>query len=235
MNFIKKLVDGRGDEFAHIQLQKFSRGEFQNRAMIQAKLSKGKYTIGTTPEFANEMVYFLANKLGDSRTNVSGSIITTSDLDDQITFKTKKQFQGVKNYSISSEFSGKEILNLLSQFPKAFFALSFSHGETTLKIKPKMPKSGKPSSKGESIPKADFCKLVTTDKELGKNFIFESDDFSKAMINHKYFIEKIIIPEELKDEKDFAIVREKSLREGKIIRTATIDDKEIVKEILFRV
>jgi hypothetical protein len=55
------------------------------------------------------------------------------------------------------------------------------------------------------------------------------------MINHKYFIEKIIIPEELKDEKDFAIVREKSLREGKIIRTATIDDKEIVKEILFRV
>jgi len=235
MNFIKKLVEGKGDEFAHIQFQKFSRGEFQNKAVIEAKLSKGKYTIGTAPEFANELVYFLASKLGESKTLVSGSIITTSNLDDQIKFNSKKQFQGVKNYSISSEMSGKDILDLLSNFPKAFFALSFSHEETVLKIKPKMPKSGKPSTKGEATPKADFCKIITTDKEVGKSFIFESDTFSRAKINHKYLIEKIIIPEELKSEKDFAVVREKSLRSGKIIRTAIIDDKESVKEIPFEI
>ena len=235
MNFIKKLVDGKGDEMTHLQFQKFSRGEFQNRAIIESRFSKGKYTINTTPEFANEMVYIVAKKLGKEKTQVTGSIITTSDLDGKIDFKSKKQFQGVKNYSISGEMNGEDILNLLSKFPKAFFGLSFSTSDTVLKIKAKMPKSGKPSSKGESVPKPDFCRLVTTDKEIGKSFIFETDDFSKASINHKFIIEKIVIPDELKNEKDFAIVREKSLREGKIIRVATIDEKEIVKEINFKI
>ena len=235
MNFIKKLVDGKGDEMTHLQFQKFSRGEFQNRAIIESRFSKGKYTINTTPVFANEMVYIVAQKLGKEKTQVTGSIITTSDLDGKIDFKSKKQFQGVKNYSISGEMNGEDILNLLSKFPKAFFGLSFSTSDTVLKIKAKMPKSGKPSSKGESVPKPDFCRLVTTDKEIGKSFIFETDDFSKASINHKFIIEKIVIPDELKNEKDFAIVREKSLREGKIIRVATIDEKEIVKEIYFKI
>lgn len=235
MNFIKKLVDGKGDEMAHLQFQKFSRGEFQNRAIIESKLSKGKYTISTTPEFANEMVYIVAKKLGKENAQITGSIITTSDLEGKIDFKSKKQFQGVKNYSISGEMSGEDILDLLSKFPKAFFGISFSAQDTVLKIKAKMPKSGKPSTKGEAAPKPDFCKIVTTDKEIGKSFIFESENFSKAKINHKFIIEKIVIPEELKNEKDFAIVREKSLREGKIIRSATIDDKESRKEINFKI
>ncbi len=235
MNFIKKLVDGRGDEMAHLQFQKFSRGEFQNRAIIESKLSKGKYTINTTPEFANEMVFLVAKKLGKDKTLVTGSIITTSNLEEKIDFKSKKQFQGVKNYSISGEMSGEEILDLLSKFPKAFFGLSFSTSDTVLKIKPKMPKSGKPSSKGEAAPKPDFCKIVTTDSKIGKSFIFETEIFSKAKVNHKFIIEKIVVPEEIKNEKDFAIVREKSLREGKIIRTTIIDDKESVKEINFKV
>lgn len=220
---------------AHLQFQKFSRGEFQNRAIIESKLSKGKYTINTTPEFANEMVFLVAKKLGKDKTLVTGSIITTSNLEEKIDFKSKKQFQGVKNYSISGEMSGEEILDLLSKFPKAFFGLSFSTSDTVLKIKPKMPKSGKPSSKGEAAPKPDFCKIVTTDSKIGKSFIFETEIFSKAKVNHKFIIEKIVVPEEIKNEKDFAIVREKSLREGKIIRTTIIDDKESVKEINFKV
>ena len=220
---------------AHLQFQKFSRGEFQNRAIIESKLSKGKYTINTTPEFANEMVFLVAKKLGKDKALVTGSIITTSNLEEKIDFKSKKQFQGVKNYSISGEMSGEEILDLLSKFPKAFFGLSFSTSDTVLKIKPKMPKSGKPSSKGEAAPKPDFCKIVTTDSKIGKSFIFETEIFSKAKVNHKFIIEKIVVPEEIKNEKDFAIVREKSLREGKIIRTTIIDDKESVKEINFKV
>lgn len=235
MNFIKKLIDGKGDEMAHMQFQKFSRGEFQNRAIIGARLSKGKYTIATTAEFANELVYALAKKIGSEVVPVSGSIISTADLEEKINFKSKKQFQGVKNYSISGEYSGEDILKLLSEFPKAFFALSFSSKDTTLKIKPKAPKSGKPSSKGEAAPKPDFCRIVTTDANIGKSFIFEKDIFSKASVNHKFLIESIEVPEELKNEKDFAIVREKSTRVGKIIRTAIIDEEELVREIPFKV
>ena len=214
MNFIKKIVDGKTDESVHLQFQKFSRGEFRNKAVIQAKFSAGKYTINTSAEFGNELVRDVAEKLGDKKTKVTGGIITTSNLEGELKFKTKKQFQGVKNYAIEDEMTGKEIINLLDKFPKAFFGLSFSTEDTTLKIKAKAPKSGKPSTKGDAVPKADFCKLVTTDKKLGASFIFEQDPFKKAEFNHTFFIENIVIPESLKGEKDFAIVREKSLRAG---------------------
>ena len=233
MNFIKKIVDGKADESVHLQFQKFSRGEFRGKAVIQAKFSAGKYTINTSPEFGNELVRDVAEKLGDKKTKVTGGIITTSNLEGELKFKTKKQFQGVKNYGIDDEMTGKEIVNLLNKFPKAFFGLTFSTDDTVLKIKAKAPKSGKPSTKGEATPKADFCKLVTTDKKLGSTFIFEKDPFKKAELQHTFWIDNIVVPEEFKKEKDFAIVREKSIRVGRIIRYGIIDEKEVSSEIKF--
>ena len=56
MNFIKKVFEKRADENVHLQFQKFSRGEFQNRALIKARRTGKKFTITTSAEFANEMV-----------------------------------------------------------------------------------------------------------------------------------------------------------------------------------
>src|SRR4030042_6136754 len=150
MNFIKKVQEKNFDELVHLQFQKFSKGEFKNRAVIEAKNSGGNYTIKTSAEFANELVKYLAEKLGDSKTMVTGSIIGTNDLKGILDFKKISQFQGVKNYSVEKEMSGKEILELINKFPRNFFALSFSvpEDETSLKIKPKAPKSGKSGSKG---------------------------------------------------------------------------------------
>ncbi|MCK9596900.1 hypothetical protein M0R19_06955 [Candidatus Pacearchaeota archaeon] len=233
MNFIKKIFDKKIDESVHLQFQKFSRGDFTNRAIISAKNSSGKYTINTTSEFAHDFVNILAKKLGGNKTKITGSIISTGDLKGELEFKSIKQFQGVKNYSIEGEMSGNEIIDLMKKFPKNFFALSFSVNDDLVKIKPKAPKSGKPSSKGEEAPKADFCKFITKNKEIVQSFIFEKPDFKTASVIHTFAIDSIVIPNELKNEKDFAIVREKSLRKGKIIRKAIIDDKEIVSEIEF--
>ncbi|GBE20470.1 MAG TPA: hypothetical protein ENG87_05455 [Candidatus Pacearchaeota archaeon] len=233
MNFIKKIVDKSIDENVHFQFQKFSKGEFRNRAVIKAKNSKGKYTITTTAEFANEMVRTIAEKLGDDQAKVTGAIISTNDLKDKLDFKEIKQFQGVKKYLIDKEMTGKEILDLLDEFPKAFFALSFEIGDTKLKIKPKSPKSGKPVSKGGEAPKPNFCRLITNDKEVGGSFVFEKPEFKDAEINHIFIIDEIVIPEEFKEEKDFAKVREAALRKGRIIRTAKIDGQETIKEIEF--
>jgi hypothetical protein len=232
MNFIKKVFDGQKDESTHLQFQKFSKGEFRFRAVIEAKNSKGKYTIKTSAEFANELVRDVAKILGDEKTNITGAIVSTSDLTGKIDFKEKKQFQGVKRYLIDKEMSGNEVIGLLDEFPKTFFALSFEVEDTKLKIKPKAPKSGKPG-KGDEAPKADFCNLKTTNKELGGSFIFEKEDFKVAKINHTFFVENIIVPEELKKEEDFAKIREMSNRAGRIIRNAVIDDEEIKKEFKF--
>ena len=225
MNFIKKIFDNKIDNSVRLQFQKFSRGEFRNRALIEAKKSKSGYKIKTSAEFSNELVKTMAEKLGGRKTNVTGAIISTSDLKNEIKFKEIKQFQGVKKYLIDNEMSGKEILELLEKFPKTFFALSFSVGEDVLKIKAKAPKSGKPGKENEEI-KVDFCSLKTSDAEIGKTFVFEKPDFNNALIKHIFLIEKIEIPEELKNSKDFSMVREKSKRVGKIIRIANIDGKE---------
>ena len=220
----------------HLQFQKFSRGEFKEKAGISARNSKGKYSISTGSEFANEFVRDVAEKLGDEKTRVTGAVISTSDLNGKIDFKTKKQFQGVKNYGIEKEMSGNEILKLLNEFPKAFFALSFNSKDAELKIKPKAQMSGKPKipKEGEKRKKPDFCKLTTTDKKLAGGFVFEKPDFKSADIIHTFVIEEIVVPQNLKNEKDFAAIREKSMRKGKIIREANIDGNMFKREMEFQ-
>ncbi|RLG12357.1 hypothetical protein DRN73_02935 [Candidatus Pacearchaeota archaeon] len=234
MNFIKKIFEKKIDNKVHLQFQKFSKGEFINRALIKAKNSKGKYSISTSSEFANELVRIVAEKLGSAKTEVKGAVISTIDLKGKLDFKEIKQFQGVKRYIIDKEMSGEEIINLLNEFPKNFFALTFEaeKDETKLKIKPKAPKSGKPG-KGKEEPKADFCNLKTKDQTIAESFIFEKPDFKEAEINHTFIITDIIIPEELKNSKDFARIREEAKRKGEIIRKAKIDGKERIEEAEF--
>jgi len=219
MNFIKKVFSNEINEEVHLQFQKFSRGEFRDRAVIKAKKVKDNYTIFTTAEFANEFVRTIAEKLGDEKTNVTGAVISTLGLDNDLDFKSKKQFMGIKQYIIDKHMSGHEITKLIEKLPKAFFALSFSHKGDVLKIKAKAPKSAKPKTKDEA-PKPDFCKLITSDEKIAKDFVFEKPDFKEAIISHDFIIKEMIVP---KDEKDFAVAREKSKRKGIIIRRATID------------
>jgi hypothetical protein len=235
MNFIKKVFDKKVDDSVHMQFQKFSRGEFRSRALVKVKKSGDKYTIVTGAEFANELVKMMAEKLGNGKTKITGGIISTINLKEIPKYSTLlenatvKQFQGVKNYSISVEMNGKEIQEIVNAFPKAFFALSFSVGDSILKIKPKAPKSAKPKNKDEA-PSPDFCKLTTTDKDIAKSFVWEAENFKLAEISHTFMIDSITIPDSLKNEKDFAIVREKSLRKGRILRKTIIDEKEMKSE-----
>lgn len=233
MNFIKKAIDKNVDKFVHIQFQKFSKGEFKNKALIRVKKTKNKFTINTSAEFANDLVKIIAEKLGEEKTKVTGAIVSTSDLKNDLDYKEIKQFQGVKRYLIDKEMSGKDILNLLEKFPKTFFALTFEVSNEKLKIKPKAPKSAKSKNKDEA-PKADFCKFITTDKSIGESFVFEKTDFRNAEVNHTFVIESIEVPEELKKSDDFAKIRRESLRVGKIVRNSVIDGVESVKEYGFR-
>jgi len=226
MNFIKKVWENKIDEDVHLQFQKFSRGEFRDRAVIRAKKSKNNYTIFTTAEFANEFVGIAAEKLGDEKAKVTGAIISTLDLGKEIDFQNKKQFMGIKQYVINKEMSGNEILDLIEKFPKVFFALSFNVGETILKIKPKAPKSAKPKNK-EEPQKPDFCKIVTNDEKVAGSFVFEKLDFKEANISHDFIIEEMVLP---KGETDFAKMRELAKRKGKIVRRAVIDGKTMNSE-----
>lgn len=225
--FIRKIFEEKIDESVHLQFQKFSKGNFKNRAVVKVKNSKGKYNLGTTPEYANELVRAVAEILGTGKTKVTGVVISTSDLSEKFDFKDKKQFQGVKKYIIDKEMSGTEIIALCDGFPESFISLSFKVKETELKIKAKAPKSGKPSSKNEDSPKADFCKLKSEKKEIIEALVFEKLDFKEATIIHEFVIEDIEIPQGVSNPSE---LRKLAKRKGKIIRKAVIDGKEMISE-----
>ena len=235
--FIKKIIEGKSDELVHIQFQKFSRGKFSNRAMIKFKESSGKFTIDTTAEYARELARAMGEKLGDNKTHVTGALISALDLQG-FKYEERKMAMGVRKYMINREMSGKEIVDICDNITKAFIGLSFSVGENELKIKDKSPKSAKGASsskKEDAELKIDFCKLKTTDRNLVDGLVFDSEanGAKKVEIKHDFIIEDIVIPAELKAEKDFAVIREKAKRKGKIIRYLDIDGKKIKKDIDF--
>lgn len=233
MNFIKKIFDGKIDESVHLQFQKFSKGQFKSRALIVAKKTKELYKISAGSEFANEMVEELAKELGNKKVNMTGVIVSTLNLNAEQDFKKMlgnceiKQFMGVKQFKINHNLSGDDILSLIKNFPKAFFALSFKTESSELKIKPKTPKSAKPSTKAKDSIKPDFCKIATKNRSIGEEFVFEKKDYKTAEISHDFVIENIIFPE---GEKDFAKIREMAKRKGRILRNALIDGKRMNSE-----
>jgi hypothetical protein len=234
--FIKKIFEEKekNDSLVHVQFQKFSRGKFDNRALIRVKNTGGVCSISTTSEYSRELVRSLAEKLGDRKTLVIGAIISALDLQGLFQYEEKKMVMGVKKYIINREMSGKELIHICDNVLKAFIGLSFNVGEDELKIKDKSPKSmkGVSSSKSEDDEiKVDFCKLKTSDEKIVKSLLFDSEiengSFKKVEINHDFIITDIIIP---KGETDPAKMRENALRKGKIIRKIKVDDKIISKE-----
>ena len=236
--FIRKIFEDSVDALAHLQFVKYSRGEFKNKAMVTCKAqAKGIFRIGTTAEYSNELVRYFAEKVGDDEIKVSGVIMTTLDLDGQLDYDEKKNALGIKKYVLEREMTGSKIIELLDKFPKCFFGLSFKIGNTELKIKPKSPKSAKPSSKGDSEIKVDFCKLKTDDRELVDELLFDVKDFKEVLVTHTFNIEEIVVSDELKKEAngDYARIKEEAKREGKVLRKLIVDGEEKVVEKEFSV
>jgi len=236
MNFIRKIFENKFDDCVRKQLRRFSKGKFENRALVYiSKKSKGA-SIKTSFEFANELVSEAAKKL-NGKTLVRGAILSTREL--ELPFKTEiKRFQQVKRYFFEEQLNGEEILKLQEKYPETIFMLSFSSSDFSLRIKTDMPTSGKPSKKikgdkgdGEKtgkIAKPGYCFFNISDPELVKDLAFDSDNnFKTFYASHDFFIMDIILP---KNIKNFVEARELAKRKVKIIRKLDIDGRKIVKE-----
>lgn len=231
-SFIKKIFEKKEmDEWVHGQFQKFSKGEFNDKAAFVIKNSKGKFTLNMAPDYGNELVKALAEELGNNKAEIEGALITTIDLSKEYDFKEVKNALGVRKHFIQGKMSGAKIMELQEKFPKAFFALSFKTPTSEVKIKVKAPKT-KPSGKGDAKPKVDFCTLKTTNKKIVESFAFgiDIDKTKKAEITHDFIITDIIKP---KGETDFSRIRELAKRQGKIIRKVTINDEKKTSETEF--
>lgn len=226
---IKKIFSGIFDEEVHSDFLKFGKGEFKDKYLIDGKKQADKWIIKTGPEFANYLVR-LALEKAKGKVKVTGVVVSTLQMDISIS-KDLKQFMGIKQYKVDTETEASVILDLMKKYPRAFFALSFVLPDLELKIKPKAPKSAKPST-SEKEPKAEFCSLKTTDEKIAKELFFDTSFVKEVAIKHIVKIDQIVYP------KDFAKmkpedVREQSKRKGVIVRQITADGKVEVREAKF--
>lgn len=232
MNFIKKIAENKIDEHVHKQFIKFGKGTFESKAVIDISVSK-LIKIKTSPEFTNELVELLAHTIKD-KVKVTGIIFATKDLSSEsnIEFQEIKMAMGVRKHIIDQELTKEQVLELCHKFSMYSLNLSFSTNYGELKVKEKAPKSGKPSTKEDQEPKADYCVFTTSDNKVLEDFAFDiKKPFKKFFAKHIFIIEDIIIPEQYKN--DFALARIHAKRKGKIIRETTVDSVQSKTEFNF--
>lgn len=232
---IKKIFEGKFDDEVHCDFLKFGRGEYKDKYLLEGKRQSKDWAIKAGPEFSNFLIRRGLEKVGGP-TNVKGVIISTKNLKEEISFEVKKvsNFQGVRKIVIETTVNPKEIFDLMDKYPKVFFALSFEGSDFSLKIKPKAPKSGKPSSgkEDEDGPSVDFCSLKTTDKKLVDEIFFGIEDFKEVKVAHDIKIEDIVYPTEV-GKLSPAEVRELAKKKGVLTRRVLIDGKKVSSEAKF--
>ena len=231
MNVIKKIFEKEFDTEVHEALIKFGKGTFDSRFLLEAKNNKGKYSIKTSAEYVNNLLKEILLRTR-GKIKITGVIVSTFQIDEPIlNINSKKQFMGIKQFVINTEIESSELIKIMEKYPRAFFALSFSLGNTELKTKAKAPKSSKPSTKKGEDVKADFCSLKTTEKDIVEELFFDFPDFKHIKISHTIKIDTIDIPT---GESDPVKIRDKSIRNGKIIRNINKDEELIKKEASFK-
>lgn len=220
---IKNIFEGNFDNEMHVAFLKFGRGVYRGKYLLEGKKQAKNWSVKTGAEYANFLVRRCLESVNDS-VKMSGVIVSTLDLRDEIKFGLKKvsNFQGVRKHVVDGDVSGEDIFVLMDKYPKAFFALSFKGDGFVLKIKPKAPASGKPGKNKEDGPVADFCTLKTTDKKMIDELFFDIVSFGKIKVAHEIDVTDIIYPENMESLKPTE-VREMAKRKGVLKRVADVD------------
>jgi hypothetical protein len=227
---MKKIFEGIIDEEIHNDFMKFSRGEFKDKYIIEAKKQAKKTTIKTTAEFTNSIERICLQNLSGP-TEIRGVIVSTTDLSEELglPIKKKSNFQGVRKLEIDTEVEPQKILDLMEKYPKVFFALTFKTEEIELKVKPKAPKSGKPGKAKEEGPKADFCTLKTNNPKIINELLFDISDFQTVRIAHTISITDIVYPDNMESLSPKE-VREQAKRKGIITRNSIVDGRDFISK-----
>jgi len=229
---IKNIFDGTFDDEVHVAFLKFGRGVYKGKYLLEGKKQAKNWSVKAGAEYVNFLVRRCLESVGGP-IKVTGVIVSTLDLRDDIKFDLKKvsNFQGVRKHIVDTEVEGREIFDLMDKYPKAFFALSFKAPLDTkdrtgqgfvLKVKPKAPASGKPGKeKGDGLV-ADFCSLKTEDKKIVDELFFDVVSFEKVRVSHEIDVTDIVYPVDMESLKP-AEIRQMAKRRGVLKRVVDVD------------
>lgn len=222
---VKKIFDEAADDSVHVAFLKFGRGVYKDKYLVEGKRQAKNWAVKAGAEYVNDLVRWCLKDFESVK--VSGVIVSTLDLRDEISFDLKKvsNFQGVRKHIVDCEVKRDEIYGLMDKYPKAFFALSFKGKDFVLKVKAKAPTSGKPGKEKEGGPSADFVSLKTEDESLIKELFFDVVSFGMVKVRHEIEVTDIVYPTDMESLKP-AEIRELAKRRGVLKRFVVVDGEE---------
>lgn len=225
-NFVKKIWEGDVDESAHSQFIRFSKGFFDNKAVISLSRN-GKVKLNSTFEYATDLVLFVASLV--EKASVSGIFLSRQNpesLLNEAGLKSEvKKRSNIFQAEVNAELTSEQLTKITSC---AYFILFDVLADgIELKIKKKLPQPSK-SNSGRANDK--FCILNADIKfwqSIRAEFAFGLGEFKKARIVHKFDIKDVILPQ---GEKDFEQMRLKAKKKGILTRQITVDGRTMQQE-----
>lgn len=231
--FIKKIFQDKIDEAIHKQFIKFSKGNYDNRAVINVRKGKN-IKITTTFELANDLVFFISNLA--HKFEVSGDFLSKkmlADLFKKIEINTvieKKKSGLFYKSSINQELTNEQIKELIKE---AYYALLDCSAEgIELKIKKKLPR---PSKGNKAKVKDKFCQLILDLKfwpQVREEFLWDIPrdiKIKKARSEHSFMIKEVVMPKET-EGKSFEQIRQEAKKKGELTRKNIVNGEELVSK-----
>ncbi len=214
--FIKKIFQNKTDESVHAQFVRFSKGIFENKAVLNLSITS-KVKFSGTCELANDLVIFASSI--SKKLKVSGIVMSRNPISG-LTGTTKK---GLCVYNVDEEMDAAKLREIATN---SYASLLDCTGDgIEIAIKKKLPR---PSSKGADKVNDKFCtagfdlKFWQQAKEF---FILDVPEGKKYRSLCKYEIKEIILPP---NEKDYEKIRIMAKRKGILSCATIVDGKEVV-------
>jgi len=170
MIFTQKIFENKTDSSVHEQFVRFSKGTFENRALMKITMAKDSFKLNASYDLIKDIILVIAENFNNIEVN-------------------GKVFHEKKKQEINKTISGQELKKICEE--NTFILLNLSFENYDLKVGKSLPKPGKEL-------KSDFCKCVLP-LTLLKEFINEKN-FKKAEISYTFIIEEIEIPKQYQND-----------------------------------
>ncbi|MBI4154690.1 hypothetical protein HY498_01225 [Candidatus Woesearchaeota archaeon] len=167
MEFIKKIIENKIDEEVHRMFIRFSKGTFENRALLSIKMGKDKINVRSSYDIWPELFSILLKEVNE--VEVTGRL-----------FKSRKK----EDYS--EKISSNDLMTKIKYYD--FALLDVNAGGYVLKCKKALPKPGKSLD-------VKFCAAILPLKALDILAFDFDKNFKKAEVSHTFIITEIILPE----------------------------------------
>jgi hypothetical protein len=220
--FIKKLFEKENDESVHRQFIRFSKGKFENKAVLNVKRN-GNIKISGTYEIATDMISLIS--MLAPMIKVSGTVISREKIQG---FPEGKEKKGVIHYEINETIDSKRLSEIA--FKSMYCLLDCEAAGIEMKTKKTVPR---PNPKATDKVKDKFFTAVLDIKfwnQIRNEFLFNLPEGKKFRLLHNYDINQVILP---KNEKDYEKIRIIAKKKGRLTRNVEIDGKNVVQETEF--